>query len=337
MDMKKWIADTIRAERKQAIPVLSFPCISLMGITVNELVNDSDLQVRGMKLVAEHVKSGASVSMMDLSVEAEAFGATIRYSDDEVPTVIGRIVESEEDAERLEVPKIGAGRTGKYIDAIEKVCKEITDRPVLAGIIGPFSLAGRLMDVSEVMINCYEEPDMVHIVMQKTTEFLIQYAKAYKKAGADGIVMAEPLTGLLSPDLAEEFSEPYVKKIVDALQDDHFAVIYHNCGDNVVRMAESISRVGAVGYHFGNSINMKDIIDKFPEDVLVMGNVDPAGQIRNGTPESIKAETKAIMEACCKHSNFVISTGCDIPPQSSWENIDAFFDAVDEFYKNCRK
>ena len=38
------------------------------------------------------------------------------------------------------------------------------------------------------------------------------------------------------------------------------------------------------------------------------------------------------MNACCKYPNFVISSGCDIPPASKWENIDAFFKAVDEFY-----
>ena len=38
------------------------------------------------------------------------------------------------------------------------------------------------------------------------------------------------------------------------------------------------------------------------------------------------------MERCCKHPNFVISSGCDIPPLSSWDNIDAFFRAAEEFY-----
>ena len=63
-----------------------------------------------------------------------------------------------------------------------------------------------------------------------------------------------------------------------------------------------------------------------------MGNVDPAGEIRNGTPESVRAATLGIMERCCKYPNFAISSGCDIPPLSKWENIDAFFAAVDEFY-----
>ena len=51
---------------------------------------------------------------------------------------------------------------------------------------------------------------MVHIVLQKVTEFLINYCNEYKKVGANGIVMAEPLAGLLSPDLAQEFSADYV-------------------------------------------------------------------------------------------------------------------------------
>ena len=70
-----------------------------------------------------------------------------------------------------------------------------------------------------------------------------------------------------------------------------------------------------------------------PQDIVVMGNVDPAGQIRNGTVDSVKQATKDIMSECCANANFVISSGCDIPPASPWEHIDAFFEAVEEFYK----
>ena len=70
-----------------------------------------------------------------------------------------------------------------------------------------------------------------------------------------------------------------------------------------------------------------------PADKIAMGNVDPAGVLRNGTPETVKKATKEIMGACCGYKNFVISSGCDIPPATPWENIDAFFEAVNEFYK----
>ncbi len=332
-NMKLWMSELYGVQSKKALPVLSFPCISLLGITVRELISDSELQAKGMKAVADRTDAAAAVSFMDLSVEAECFGATISVSDDEVPTVKGRIVNDENEADALAVPPIGSGRTNIYIDAIKKASELITDRPVLAGMIGPFSLAARLLDVSEIMMDCYDEPDMVHTVMKKATAFLIEYAKAYKAAGANGIVMAEPVSGLLSPALEEEFSSPYVKEIVDAVQDDEFIVIYHNCGDNVPRMLDSILSTGSAAYHFGNAVDMEnDIIPKVPSETIVMGNIDPAGVLRMGTPETVKAETTALLTRCSKYPNFVLSSGCDIPPLTPWENIDAFFQARDEFY-----
>ncbi len=332
-DMMKWVDEIIAADRKKGFLVLSFPAIQKMGITVKELIQSSDLQAKAMKIVADETpEAAAAVSMMDLSLEAEAFGSTVHFSDDEVPTVVGSIVNSEEEADSLAIPEIGAGRTQIYIDAIEKAVKLIEDRPVFAGVIGPFSLAGRLMDVSEAMIYCYDEPDMVHKILEKVTEFTIKYITAYKNVGADGVVIAEPLAGLLSPDLEEEFSCEYMKKIVEAVQDDNFLVVYHNCGNCTIQQIESITSNGCRMLHFGNAIKMDEMMPHIPENIVAMGNVDPAGQFRNGTPESVKAATKDIMEKCASYKNFVPSSGCDIPPMSPWENIHAFFEELDAFY-----
>ena len=332
-DMKQWLRAMIDSDKKKTMPVLSFPAVQLMDVSVKELISDSTMQARGMKLIADRVDSAASVSLMDLSVEAECFGAEISVSEDEVPTVVGSVVSSLEEAQALQVPQVGAGRTGIYLDAMKKAVELITDRPVFAGIIGPFSLAGRLADVTEIMIYCYEEPDMVHTILEKATQFLIDYAKAYKETGANGIVMAEPLAGLLSPDLAEEFSAPYVKRVVDAVQSDQFAVIYHNCGNSTIRTIDSILSTGSAAYHFGNAISMQKMLPLIPRDTVVMGNIDPAGEFRNGTPESIRKATLELMEDCCpKYPNFVVSSGCDTPPMSKWENIDAYFAAVAEYY-----
>lgn len=331
-NMKQWAVDLISAPVKKAMPVLSFPSSQLMNISVRDLIFDSDLQSRGMTMIALRTDASASVSLMDLSVEAECFGSEIMISDDEVPTVVGSIVSTREQADALAVPSVGTGRTQTYIDAIGKALYYIDDRPVFAGIIGPFSLAGRLMDVTEAMIYCYEDPEMVHTVLDKATEFLTAYARAYKNAGANGVLIAEPLAGLLSPDFGEEFSAQYVKKIVRELQDDNFSVIYHNCGNSTPHMIQSIVGIGCAGLHFGNAINMLDVLPHIPGDILVMGNVDPSAEFRNGTPESIRTATTHILRQCYSYPNFIISSGCDIPPLAKWENIDAFFEAVRDFY-----
>ena len=319
---------------KKPLPILSFPSVSLLDVSVRELISNSTLQAQAMKAVADRTDAAAAVSFMDLSVEAECFGASVIFSDNDVPNVKGRLINDMDDAEALCVPAIGSGRTDIYIDAVKQAVKDITDRPVLAGMIGPFSLAARLLDVSEIMIDCYDDPDMVHLVMDKTTQFLTEYAKAYKAVGAHGIIMAEPVSGLLSPTLEEEFSSPYVKKIIDEVQDDDFVIIYHNCGDNVPRMLDSILSTGAAAYHFGNAVDMeKDILQKVPSDVLAMGNIDPVGTLLAGTPDTVRQDTLDLLQKCSKYSNFVLSSGCDMPPLTPWKNIDAFFAAYKEFYE----
>lgn len=333
MNTKEYLESLKGAKEKKPFPILSFPSISLLGVSVRELISSSELQARGMAEVAKRTEAAATVSFMDLSVEAECFGAEISVSDDEVPTVKQRIITDPEEAFSINTPQVGSGRTAIYIDAIKKAKTLISDRPVIAGMIGPYSLAARLFDVSEIMINCYDEPEAVHSVLEKATVFLIEYAKSYKAAGADGVMIAEPVAGLLSATLEEEFSFPYIKRIVDAVQDDSFAVIYHNCGDNVPNMLESILSTGCAAYHFGNAIDMeRDILSRVPSNVLVMGNVDPAEILRMATPERVREETLTLMKKCCKYDNFLLSSGCDIPPMTPWENIDAFFAASREFY-----
>lgn len=332
MNMQEWLENLSKS--KKPLPILSFPCVSLLGCSVKELISDSDKQARGMALVAEKTDSAASVSLMDLSVEAECFGATVRFLDNEVPTVIGRLIEDEESADALKVLAVGSARSGIYVDAIRKATALIKDRPILAGIIGPFSLAARLIDVSEIMMECYDNPDMVHAVLKKSTEFLIQYAKAYKEAGANGILMAEPVAGLLSPALEEEFSSPYVKKINEALKEDSFVMIYHNCGNNTPLMTDSLLSNGASAYHFGNSVDMKTMVKKFPKEIPVMGNVDPAGVFCYGTAEFVKENTLKLLKECSVYENFILSSGCDIPPLTPWDNIDVFFKTAEEFYES---
>lgn len=334
MNMYKWLEAVRNNPKKKPMPMLSYPAIQMTGVNVRELSFSAEAQARGMKLVADRTDALASVSLMDLSVEAECFGSQVRMTEDEVPTVVGAIVTTPEEAEALQVPAVGSGRTGIYLDAIAEAKKLITDRPVFAGVIGPFSLAGRLVDVTEAMILCFEDPDMLRTVLEKCTQFLVDYIRKYKEVGADGVVIAEPLAGMLSPDLAAEFSHPYVKRIVDACQDENFIIVYHNCGNGTIRMLDGIVGTGCKAYHFGNAIDMRDLMPHMPSDCIAMGNVDPAGEFLNGTEQSVYDVSSALLRDCGKYPNFVLSSGCDIPPRTPWKNIDAFFRAAKEHYRD---
>lgn len=322
----------ILEHKDKTIPILSFPSVQLLGISVNDLISSSDSQVRGMKAIAERCNIGASLNMMDLSVEAEAFGAKIRFYNDDIPTVEKGIIGDISDAETINVPQEITGRASIYVEGIKKAKKEITHIPVFCGVIGPYSLAGRLFDMTELMIECYGSPDEVKTLLAKAEEYIILYIKTLKAAGADGVIMAEPAAGLLSPSLNAEFSVPFVKRIFEEVNSEDFVICYHNCGDAVGDMTNELSLLGADIYHFGNAVNLKDIIPLMPENSVIMGNIDPV-LFRNGTPESIRASLQKVFDECGSYKNFMLSSGCDIPAMAKWENIDAYFNKIKEFYK----
>lgn len=327
MNVKEILWNAAASDGHPALPILSFPAAQKLGVTVEEMVKDSELQAQAMACIAAETNTLAAVSLMDLSVEAEAFGATVRFFHDEVPAVTGQLVSDEDEADALVIPTLNSGRIQICVEGVRRAKARITDKPVLAGIIGPYSLAGRLMDVTEIMYICFDEPETVHMVLKKATEFLISYGQAMKDVGADGIMMAEPLAGLLNPSMAEEFSHGYVRQIVDALQDENFSVIYHNCGNSVACMLDGIFAIGADGYHFGNAVDMEAVLKAAPVDALCMGNIDPTSQFVQGTPETMAAAVQDLLNRCGSYKNFVLSSGCDIPAHANWDNIQVFFAA----------
>ncbi len=328
--MKPKVKELLKNKNK-TVPILSFPSTQILGISVNELISSAEMQVKGMQAIAEKCNVGASLNMMDLSVEAEAFGAKIRFYDEDIPAVEKGIIDDITDAENIIVPEIGAGRTGICIDGVRKAKEIITHIPVFCGVIGPYSLAGRLFDMTELMLECFDSPDEVKILLSKTTEFIIKYIKGFKDVGADGVIMAEPAAGLLSPSLAQEFSMPFVQQIFNEINSDDFIICYHNCGNAAGDMLDMISELNTDIVHLGNAIDLKKALGELPKDKIVMGNVNPV-LFRTGTPDDIRADVQRVFDECSMYENFMISTGCDVPAASKSENINAYFEKVNELY-----
>ena len=329
-NMKQWAKDLIANNKVAAIPIMTHPGIELIGKTVRDAVTDGQVHYEAIKALYEKYPSAASCVIMDLTVEAEAFGAEVVFPENEVPSVTGRLLTDEAAIETLQVPDVNKGRVPEYLKANRLAAEHLTDRPVLAGCIGPYSLAGRLYDMSEIMMLIYINPDAAKMLLAKCSEFITNYCLALKEAGANGVVMAEPAAGLLSKEDCQQFSSEYVKDIIAKVQDDDFAVILHNCG-NTGNCTQAMVYTGAMGYHFGNKIDMVEALKEVPADALAMGNLDPVSVFKMGSAALMKKETMALLEATKDYPNFVLSSGCDTPPHTPFENIDAFYSTLDEF------
>ncbi len=317
----------LKSTTRQIMPVATFPGAVASGRKVIEMVNDPKVQAEVSMALREKLGMPFWQSAMDLSVEAQAFGAQVRLVDDEVPTVMGRLISDAAGVRALQVPAVGAGRTNVYLDTVRILARQPDSPFVIGGCIGPFTLAGRLFGVSESLEFAMNEPEAMEELVGKATDFLIAYVNAFKKAGAKALFMAEPTAGLLSPKMLGRLSSPFVRRIVDAVEDGSFGIILHNCAAKTVHLPH-ILQSGATALHFGQPMDLAAAAKHVPGNVVVCGNLDPSGVFVGLQPAEITARTETLCRAIAGQRNVVISSGCDIPPNAPVAHIQAFMAAV---------
>lgn len=333
MNMKEWKNRIIAQKQRVTIPIITHPGIEMIGTTILQAVSDGTVHYQIVQALAETYPTAAATMMMDLSVEAEAFGAEVHFSENDIPTVCNRLLGDKGNIEKLRVPVLQQKRLPEYLKAAQLAATHITDRPVLAGCIGPFSLAGRLYGMTEIMMEMLIDPTSIHLLLEKCTAFLTRYCQAFKTAGTGGVIMAEPAAGMLSPELCQEFSSIYIRQVVETVQDDSFILVLHNCG-NTNPLLETMQNTKAVALHLGNQCDILAALAYLNKDLLVMGNLDPVGIFKESTPEQVYKATLDLLNKTSKYKNFILSSGCDIPPGVAKENLESFFRAWEHFNAN---
>ncbi len=309
------------------MPIAVYPGLELFRATVRDIVTDPDTQFGVQRSLHERYGTRIVQTAMDLSAEAEAFGSEVLLSEDEIPTVRGRLISEVNRIEELSLPNPGDKRTSVYLETTYRLSK-LDDSPYVLGcMIGPFSLAGRLYGVAEALETTMTEPDALHRLIEKCTEFLTAYAQAFKASGAQGILIAEPSAGLLSPKALSQFSSRYIRRIVADAGSDSFEIILHNCAAKIAH-ACAILESDARMLHFGAPMNIPALLETIPEDIFIFGNLDPAAVFVQKTPEEIRDAVRNILEQTDGYKNFVVSSGCDIPPGVSIDRLDAFYETV---------
>jgi uroporphyrinogen decarboxylase len=316
-----------------AMPIGACAGLEITGESVEDIVSSPGSQFRAVMALHERYRTPVLLTALDQSAEAETFGCEIRMSERELPAVVGRRVTSADDIASLPDPVPGDARTRVPLETAWRLVAEAEGPiPVLGSMLGPFSLAGRLYGVSETLEAIAVDPETIEVLFGRVTAFLCQYALAFRETGAWGVIVAEPGAGLLSPAGLGRFSTPFMKRIIEVAEAPDFTVILHNCGAKIVHL-ENVLESGAKIYHFGAPMDIVAALGKVGPDVILGGNLDPAAVFIRGTPQAVGEATRALLEATRSYKNFIISSGCDIPPGAPLANLNAFYRAVAEFNK----
>ena len=209
------------------------------------------------------------------------------------------------------------------------------DRDILkcAYVVGPVTLAGLLQTAERVAMDSVLDPDRLDVLCSFSTKIIEKYAHALINAGADIICILEPTASILGPKEFRRFSGHYVSHIIESYKYANIETVYHTCGNTMHLIAEMASTgVAALSLDSPEcGVDMAKAAQLIPENIMIMGNVNPTYTLNDGSVEMVKKATTELMEQMRPYPNFILSTGCDLPPETPIENMKAFMQAGRDF------
>ena len=318
------------------------PCFSGMGNVTTEGLKSLGYKFAASHLDAKMMADAASTTYklfgfecgvvpFDLCVEAEALGCEINvyaHSEDLLyPTIKKKLIHKEDEME-ISLPSgfQEKGRIPLVCEAIGLMKKDIGgDVPIGTYVLGPFTLAGQIMELNDLLKLSFKKPDKVGKLLALLADAIVMVAGQFQKAGIDYITVREmgATSDVLSPRVFKNLIQPYLKKIFDRLT---VPSVLHICGktnDIVPFMMET----GAKAISVDQKNDVAESRKKLGKDALIFGNYDPYNVLVAGTPEMVKKT----MKKCMDDGVSAVWPGCDIWPTVPAENIRTMMDEVKKY------
>jgi MtaA/CmuA family methyltransferase len=269
-----------------------------------------------------------AVAPFDVGVEAEVLGCQVNYyqhhTDILYPTISEKLAAKVEDLV-IRVPEDlhGAGRVPVVTEAIRLLKEELRDYVAVGSwVLGPFTLAGQIVDLDNLLKMSFKKPDLVKGVLDSLDKFLIALAAIYKKAGADYLTVREMgATGdVLSGRMFGSLIRPHLEQVFAGIESPK---ILHICGDTN-DVVDQMAQCGADAISVDQKNDLAATRDKLGPDVILLGNLDPYNVLVKGKPEDVERSVKEIIA----NGADGIWPGCDIWPTVPVENMEMLMAAA---------
>lgn len=269
----------------------------------------------------------------DLFPWAEAMGASISFPEDNTADLAAPAIEDISQIDALEpADPYKDGRLPIHIDAMKYLGDEVGHEvPCAGGIVGPFTNAFFLLGVEKMSKLFFTKPEVVHHACKVSLETCIRYAQAIIDVGLTPTI-SEPMSSctVVSPKHFREFAAPYLKQLVQYINEKKKPVTMHICG-KTSKIWEDVVDMGIAGFSIDNVEDLGKCKEQIGNRVKVLGHVDPSAIMYDGTPETVrKAVIQCVQQAWDSPKGYVIMSGCSLPVETPLQNIDAMMDAARE-------
>ncbi|SHJ73942.1 methyltransferase, MtaA/CmuA family [Desulfatibacillum alkenivorans DSM 16219] len=302
----------------QAFPINALPAVQLVSEDIAELSHSFEAKWKAVSRYYERVNSDLLFFFSDIAIQAEAMGARALFASDNMPAIKAA-------APAILTPRAAdVPRMQINAQVVRAMAQGFPGRSIAGLVYGPFTALGQAMGEQEVLRSVRDRREELHPLLEKAFLVAESYAALLMDAGADVLWISDPLAALLPPDAFEECAGGYLHDIFAMAVTGK--TMLHICGD-VSELIKPMVETGVSGISFDQCMDLLAVEDQVPRDVAIIGNLEPVEVVGMASAEYTAEASRDLVSVMGILPNFILSTGCAVPPGAPLENVEAFVNA----------
>lgn len=274
-------------------------------------------------------------SEFGMCTEPSAFGVRCTFPPDEFPFA-HKIINSIDEIDSIEKPNPETdGLLPFMLNRLKLMRPRIEDtghKIRFAVARGPLNIASFLMGTTEFLTAMMMNPDKIHFLLRKVTDFLKDWLHLQMQTfpSIDGIFLLDDIIGFMGENEFKEFGLPYFKEL---FSENVSVKFLHNDAPCKVS-APYLPEIGVNLFNMGFDISLNELKELTQNKITLVGNIPPRDVLANGTHEEIVKTTKELINSLKDNSRIILSCGGGMPPGVSTDNILSFIEAVKNYSRN---
>jgi uroporphyrinogen decarboxylase len=333
MNSLERVVAATRFEEPDRVPVIAQVfghAAAVSGVALDAYVQDGELIARCQMKALEKYGYDAVFTVMDVNVETEALGSVLRYKKGRYPVIERYAFTRESEWSDPSVPDpLEAGRMPEMTKALRILRRALGDDYLIVGcVLGPLTLAAQLLGPEATLYMAIDEPERLMSLIAFSTEVITRFGLAQIRAGAHLPLVFDPFA---SPDVVpyqffREFELPHLKTVFEAFRGAGAAANWLHIAGPTQTILPFYPQAGVDIANFDYCVTPEDARLSLPRTCLD-GNIKSLSFVE-GTPGEIRAQALMLKNSHALAGGFILSSGCEIPPESKEENVAAMVEAL---------
>ncbi len=259
--------------------------------------------------------------------EAEALGCTVKLGGKEnIPGIDHPTLYKVDDVPVLPDDFLERGRIPQLMEAVRIMKREVGDEvAIIGGIIGPFTIAGAMLDAPPILKTSFKTPDKVRPFLEVAEKAGTMLGQALIEAGADLIAVEDMQASpdLIAPHTYRDLELEYQKRQVEALD---VPVILHICG-NVDKVIGFMHQTGCAAISLEPKSDTELARRVMGPTGIIIGGVDAATVLFMKGPDVVREAAREQIDMGLD----ILAPGCAIAPGTPTANLLAMVEVAKEY------